>query len=72
MLIMIALFNRFLLIKKLIYYVFVFIVVKKIEYTGALNAKKAKEEAKRIIADRINNNLTFHSNTLYTKNNKCQ
>ncbi|MCZ9956931.1 hypothetical protein [Brachyspira hyodysenteriae] len=41
--------------------------MKKIEYTGALNAKKAKEElkAKRAAYDRVNKNLIFHSNILY-------
>ena len=74
MLIMIALSNCFLIIKKLIYYVFVFYCCEKIEYTGALNAKKAKEkwEAKRVAYDRVNKNLIFHSNILYIKIDKCQ
>ena len=46
-----------------------------IEYTGALNAKKAKEKlkAKRVIAaNRIYKNLIFHSNILYRNINKSQ
>lgn len=43
-------------------------------YTGALNAKKAKEkwEAKRAAYDRVSKNLTFHSNILYINIDKSQ
>ena len=67
MLIVIVLSNCFLIIKKINLLCICFYCCEKIEYTGALNAKKAKEElkAKRAAYDRVNKNLIFHSNILY-------